>query len=382
MGKVVIVGAGMAGYLLAIGLRNRSETVDITIVTEGEGAYSTKPKLSNAFYHGWGVEALINASSVEMAKEHDLKILTKRCVVEVNVDEKWIRTDQADMIAYDALVFATGAKSCGLGKSNHLDDLANSINAFEDYRCFTHEAGKALSVAIIGSGLVGVEFAHDFLYHGWKVCLFSKSQYPLPRLLPKMCAEKLKNHLVERGLQWVTIGDKHLDGHSAGEGGVEITLDGAPYCSVAKVMKAVGLKTRVDLAKTVGICNDAGNIVIDDQGKTAQDGIWALGDAVEHAGQSRRFVGAIRAQVLAIAENILGAQQVSIQYPVMPVAVKIPSFPICVLPAASVGLWKVEEDSPMCFEVGCWADDGRCLGFVLMGKKALTKRQAWLKRVS
>ena len=68
--KVVIIGTGMAGYMLAIELRGLSSEVAITLVTENDGRYYPKPLLSSALHHKKSPAMLTTAQAEEMAEKY------------------------------------------------------------------------------------------------------------------------------------------------------------------------------------------------------------------------------------------------------------------------------------------------------------------------
>jgi len=49
MHPIVIVGSGLAGYTLLKEIRKRDTATPVTLVTADDGAFYSKPSLSNAF---------------------------------------------------------------------------------------------------------------------------------------------------------------------------------------------------------------------------------------------------------------------------------------------------------------------------------------------
>ena len=59
-----------------------------------------------------------------------------------------------------------------------------TVNDLEDYARFREAIKKRKTVAIVGAGLIGCEFAQDLSSVGYKVEVIDVASQPLPRLLP------------------------------------------------------------------------------------------------------------------------------------------------------------------------------------------------------
>ena len=141
---------------------------------------------------------------------------------------------------------------------------------------------------------------------------------------------------------------------------------------------AVGLKPNTDLAKDAGIACDLG-ISVDQWLKTSADHVFAIGDCAVVEGHFLPYVMPLMSEARALAKTLSG-ESTPVKYGVMPIAVKTPSQPLCVLPAKPSDNSHTEvidtEDGHLIKTLG---SDGQLLGFVLMGKAALKERMALTK---
>ncbi|MDG4870192.1 NAD-binding protein, partial [Guyparkeria sp. 1SP6A2] len=78
-------------------------------------------------------------------------------------------------------------------------------------------------VAIIGSGLVGCEFANDLHAGGHRVALVAPEPAPLARLLPEPLGRALGEAMAEAGI--VLRGGRSLTAIEAEAGGMALGLD-------------------------------------------------------------------------------------------------------------------------------------------------------------
>src|SRR5690606_38958250 len=129
-------------------------------------------------------DALIMKSAEQMAAELGLRILTRRQVGEIDAQGKSILLDDGERLPYRDLVLALGADPIRLDLAGDAADNVHSVNDLDDYRNFRKRLEQARSVAILGAGLIGCEFANDLLAHDVEVTLIDPEAWPMARLLP------------------------------------------------------------------------------------------------------------------------------------------------------------------------------------------------------
>jgi dihydrolipoamide dehydrogenase len=137
------------------------------------------------------------------------------------------------------------------------------------------------SLAVIGAGAVGVEFASIYRDFGAEVTLVEA----LPRLLPieddEVSAE-LAKAFAGRGIAVRT--NTKLAGAERTEAGVRVRLegDGAPEIEVEVLLVAIG---RAPVSEGIGLDSvkievDRGYIQVDESCETSEPGVYAIGDVI------------------------------------------------------------------------------------------------------
>ena len=106
---IVIIGSGMAGYLLAQSIRQQSTKKRIAVITKTDGRFYPKPMLSTALYHRKEPKAIVTATADEMAAKYDLEVISHSEVTTVDHEKKYVEIDDGKRISYHALVMATGS---------------------------------------------------------------------------------------------------------------------------------------------------------------------------------------------------------------------------------------------------------------------------------
>ncbi|MGM0374969.1 MAG: dihydrolipoyl dehydrogenase, partial [Chloroflexota bacterium] len=223
------------------------------------------------------------------------------------------------------------------------------------------------SVVIIGSGAIGVEFATLWNAYGVDVTIVEM----LPRLVPledkEISAELEKSFKKER----IHVLTEHtVQDIKTTAGGVEVLVshgEETKNISAEQALVAVGFKPHTKGLGLEGVgveTTEGGAIAIDERMATNVPGIWAIGDVT--AKLMLAHVGS--AQGIVCAENIAGADTVTLDYEMMPRAT------YCHPQIASFGLTPAQaEERDIPFKTGTFPfqANGKALG--------LGDYQGWVK---
>lgn len=375
---IIIIGSGMAGYLLAQSIRQQSKLAKITLITERDGRFYPKPMLSTAIYHKKTPASIETASAKEMAEKYKINIVVNTKVDVIDTDKSEVKMG-ARVERYDKLVLATGSCSNKIPNINPIEGYL-SINSMEDYEQLLKRLPTVRKVLIIGSGLVGVEFAHDLLSAGYKVSMVSQNQSALWPLLPSEIGMICRDHLSHMGLDWFV--DPGVSGVNKVAEGVKVAFTNRECSVYDLVIAAVGIRPRIELAESIQLNTNRG-IVTDKYGRTSVRNIFAIGDCAETYGLVLTYVAPIKQQAKAIAKSVLG-ELTAIEYPPMPVVVKMPTFPLSLVPVRQVnpqGNWEIISHSQEEGMVAAYhGQGGQLQGFALAGA-ANQQRGVWLKKM-
>lgn len=188
------------------------------------------------------------------------------------------------------------------------------------------------SVLVVGSGAIGMEFASFYHDMGAEVTVVET----LPRILPledEEISEAARKQFKRQGIQIFT-GATVSKVDRSGEGVVAtLSLEDGSSKSVEaeRVILAVGIVGNVEDLGLEGtaVRVEHGHIVVDERGRTGEEGVWAVGDV---AGPPWLAHKATHEGVL-VAERIAGVEGV---HPLDPA--RIPACTFCRPQIASVGM--------------------------------------------
>ncbi len=377
MHPIVIVGSGLAGYTLLKEIRKRDATAPVTLVTADDGAFYSKPSLSNAFATGRTAAALAGASAEKMAADLNATVLTHTRVSAIDTQGKRIRTATGEL-AYSRLVLALGADPFAHGLAGDGAAEVLTVNDLADYAAFRSAVDGKKRIAVLGGGLIGCEFANDLAHAGYSVDVVHLGEWPLERLLPVEAGQRLADSLAALGVNW-HFGRTGKSVERTADG-YRVTLDNGETVVADVVLSAIGLKPRTQLAQAAGIAVGRG-IQTNRLLEASVAHVYAMGDCAEVDGLNLPYVQPLMVQARALAATLTGTPT-PVVYPAMPVMVKTPAHPVAVLPprVGAAGSWKVE-----CSDTGVCAlhldEAGRLQGFALTGSET-GRRNALAKDIA
>lgn len=214
------------------------------------------------------------------------------------------------------------------------------------------------SLAVVGAGAVGMEFADIYNAYGSKVTVIEA----LGRILPVEdvdCSVALQRSFKKRGVDFHTGATvKEASVHA---GGAKLTFEdksgNIQELEVEKVLSAVGRvpnTERLNL-KEVGVeVSPEGFVVVDHHMRSSVPGVYAIGDC---AGNQLLAHKAMHEGVICV-EAIAGENQVAVDY------ANVPNCTYCNPEVASVGLTEAQaKEKGLDIEVGKfpWIGNGRAL---------------------
>ncbi len=266
--NVLIVGAGLAGARCAETLRATGFDGSITLVGAEPVAPYERPALSKELLAGTRDAASLALRPEASWAERGIELRTGTRVARIH--GRTAVTARGDVLAWDALVIATGARARRLGPRRHrLRTLADA----ERIRAELH-SGRPLT--IVGTGLVGTEVAATAAQFG-DVTLIGDS--PLVRLLgPEVSALLAERHLA-----------------------LGVRLAPRETVPAGFVLDAVGARPETGWLRGAIPLRHDGSVVADACGRTPASGVYACGDVT---GTSHWTAAA--GQAAAAAHAVLG----------------------------------------------------------------------------
>ena len=139
---------------------------------------------------------------------------------------------------------------------------------------------KTKRAVVVGGGYIGLEMAENLVHRGLEVTLVEMLDQVMPPLDPE-CARLVERHLEKHGVR-LALNDAVAGFKQTASGSLEVLTKSGKAHPADIVILAIGVRPETALAKMAGIeIGERGGIRVDEQMRTSDPDIFAVGDAVE-----------------------------------------------------------------------------------------------------
>jgi NADPH-dependent 2,4-dienoyl-CoA reductase/sulfur reductase-like enzyme/rhodanese-related sulfurtransferase len=305
MSKVIIVGGVAGGASCAARLRRLDERAEIVMVERGPYVSFANCGLP---YHVGGViehQSDLLVASPELFRGMFAVDCRTGCeAIGVSAAEKTVElrdaaTGEVTTESYDKLVLSPGAPSIrpplpgidlpGIFSVRTVPDAHEIREWIERGSSFLTGMGKysgfqmvrpPMRAVVIGGGFIGLETAENLVRRGFEVTVVEMADQVLAPLDPEY-ARVVEDYLVRHGVN-VALDDGVAGFERSANEALTVTTKSGKRHPADLVILALGVRPDTTLARMAGIeIGELGGIRVDEQMRTSDPDIFAVGDAVE-----------------------------------------------------------------------------------------------------
>jgi assimilatory nitrate reductase electron transfer subunit len=328
--RVVVIGAGLAGVRLARRLGELGTPV--TLVGEEEHRPYNRVLLAEVLAGRYAPEVIALPAPERLVRARATGIDRAGRTVECADGSK---------IAYDTLVLATGSNPVlpplrGLFRDAYLASarpageptgcsgrgsggrppgrhstpdpvLPEGVHAFrtmDDCLGLSKAVRPGVKAVVIGGGLLGVSAARALARRGAQVVLAQQGERLMERQLDPSASKLVQRHLKDLGVE-IHTECRVRDVRCVGGAVRSVEMSDGYALDADLVILACGVHPRVGLAQIAGIDVRKG-IVVDDELRTSDPHIRAIGDCVQHDGNVYGLATPALEQAEVLAELLSG----------------------------------------------------------------------------
>lgn len=279
--RVLVVGNGMVGLrFLEVIAERAAGRFDITIVGEEPDAAYNRVLLSPLLAGDIATGDIV-LKDRGWYRTHAMTLVTGDGVVALDTSCKIATLASGRTLAYDVCVLATGSMPIRLPVPGGALEGVEVFRTAADASALSAAGRNGSHAVVIGGGLLGIEAAYGLQRAGATVTLLHVMDRLMERQLDAYGADILRRALEDKGIRVLLnaqtaeiVGGAHVTG---------VRLVDGTVVPADRVVMAVGVKPRVDLAIASGIATKRG-ILVNDQLQTSVPGIYAIGECAEHNG--------------------------------------------------------------------------------------------------
>ena len=278
--KVVVIGGVAGGMSAATRLRRLDEHAEI-VVLERSG-YVSFANCGLPYHLSGTIEqrsSLMLQTPASLAARFALDVRVKSEVVDINREQKTVTVrnleDKTDYVeSYDFLVLSPGAAPVMPGQPGA--DRAMSMRDIEDLdRAMAWLGSKPSTALVLGGGFIGIEVAENLIKRGLSVTLLQRGNQLMKNLDPEM-AVMLTTRMRAAGV------DIRFNTTAVEYTKKTVTLSTGEEIPADVIFSAMGVRPEIGLAQLAGLrIGENGGIWADDQQRTSDPSIFAVGDAAE-----------------------------------------------------------------------------------------------------
>ncbi len=321
--KLVVIGNGMAGARIVEEILKRARD-RFEIVMFGAEPYGNYNRilLSNvlngsqtatdifmnplAWYveNGVKLHAGVKATRIDRERKVVIGAPLKKEALAYAVDAAAVPNAALVEETYDYVIIATGSRPFvppmeGFGGAGSF-----LFRTVDDCDQIAEYAKTCKTAAVVGGGLLGLEAARGLMTHGVEVTILETNKQLMNAQLDLEAGQMLRTTIEGMGIQVLT--DKITTKIVREEGRIQ-RLDFKDGSSLATDMVVVsaGIRPIAEIASVSGITVNRG-IVCDDQLRTSDPSIFAVGECMEHRGKIYGLVDPIWEQARVLADVFTG----------------------------------------------------------------------------
>ena len=308
--KLVVIGNGMAGARVVeeILARGGGQQFEITMFGDEPTGNYNRILLSNIL-NGSYQEDEIMLNPLDWYRENDIRLLAGVRASGILRRARLVFAEDGTPQPYDKLIIATGSRALLPPMSGTtMADGALKPGVFvfrtlEDCRRIARFAEGKTSAAVIGGGLLGLEAARGLQNFGLEVNVVHLAGHLMQQQLDAEAGGIVKANMEKLGVKVLLkknttaiLGEDRVLGLRFSDGG---TLE----CDM--VVISAGIRPNWEIAAGCGLPTERA-IVVDDQMRTEDRDVYAVGECAQHRGQVYGLVAPLWEQAKVLADHITG----------------------------------------------------------------------------
>ncbi|HNM37812.1 MAG TPA: FAD-dependent oxidoreductase, partial [Anaerolineales bacterium] len=275
--KYVVIGTGVAGISAVEAIRSVDRAGEIVMLGDDPHGFYSRPGLA------YILTGELQDESLFPKKREDylpLKFKYKKaCVMRIDRANKTLHLDDKTPLTYDKLLIATGASAIPLTVPGANLQGVMKLDHLEDARGILKHAKRGRTAIVVGGGITALELTEGLLARGVHVHYLLRGNRYWSSVLDEHESRIVEGRLQAEGVTLHFRSEmQEIIGKSGKVRGVRL-LDG-------RIMKcdmlayAVGIKPRVELAKSADLALDRG-ILVNEYLQTNDPSIYAAGDVAQ-----------------------------------------------------------------------------------------------------
>jgi len=315
---VLIVGAGHAGFQVAVSLRQAKFTGRICLINDEKHLPYQRPPLSKAYLKGEGAADSLMFRPQKFFTEQNIELISDRAA-SIDRAARTLYLHSGAALHFDHLVLATGARNRMLDVPNATLDDVLYLRTLDESEVVRQRMAQRKHVVVVGAGFIGLEFAATARANGLEVDVVELA----PRVMSRAVTPEISSYFHDRhtaaGIR-IHYGVRATEIEAQGGRVTGISLSDGRVLPADLIVVGVGVVPNVELAAAADLPVASG-VIVDEHLLTADPHISAIGDCAlftsERFGEAMRLESVQNAtdQARCVAARLTGVAKAYDGYP-------------------------------------------------------------------
>jgi NADPH-dependent 2,4-dienoyl-CoA reductase/sulfur reductase-like enzyme len=272
-----VIGRGAAGMAAAEAIRSLDADGRIVVFSDETHRFYSRPGL--AYLLTGQIPEKLLFPQTKTNEDHIGAPHIHARVVELDPSQHQLQLEDGSTYTFRKALLATGARAVLPDIPGIKLDGVVTLDTLDDARRILKKARRARRAVVVGGGITALELAEGLASRGVETHYFLRRGRYWSNVLDEDEAKLVEERLIEEGIQ---IHHRTQIARIAAKRGrvaaVELDPPGIINCQIVAV--AIGIRPRLDLARTAGLKIDRG-ILVDEHLRSSQPDIFAAGDAAQ-----------------------------------------------------------------------------------------------------
>jgi nitrite reductase (NADH) large subunit len=319
--RLVIIGNGMAGCRLAEEVLARDAgRYEITIFGTEPRVNYNRIMLSPVLAGEKRFEDIV-INDAAWYRDNGVTLHAGRAVTAIDLAAKTVEAEGGLSAPYDRLILAAGSDPVRLPLPGADLKGVVTFRDLDDVEAMVAAADAGGAAVVIGGGLLGLEAAYGLARRGMKASVVHLMDVLMERQLDSAAGYLLTEALAERGVETILSAQSEaIVGEDGKVSGLKLKDGRTIPCSL--LVMAVGIRPNTSLAKAAGLTAGRG-VMVDDQMRTSDPSVFAVGECAEHRGIAYGLVAPIWDMCRTLAAVLTGDEDAAYQGSVLSTRLKV-----------------------------------------------------------
>ena len=278
--KYLIVGGGVAGTTAAETIRSKDAEGSLAIVSDEPYVFYSRIMLSKPnFFLGKTAFDAIWLRKREWYEQKKIQIFLGRSAVELNPLEKTLKLDNGEILGYEKLLLAFGARAAEWPGDEGKKAGIYYLRTLDHAKAIISAIKTAKKVVLLGGGFVGFEMCDLVRMAGLSATLVMREKYFWDFLWDEESGQMLEAALTRGGVE---LAHSRVVEKITGESKVEgVKLSDGSEIACDALIIGIGVKYPLAWLAGSGVKTNRG-VLADEFLQTNLADVWTAGDVAEY----------------------------------------------------------------------------------------------------